>query len=76
MTMADNASKGFRAIEVEPRQNEQIEKAIKRFVKKVRADGIIQELRTRKEYRKPSVKRREKHLRALFNLACEENVER
>ena len=56
----------FRGIEVRPRPNEEPDKYIKRFLKKVRNDGILQEVFERRAYEKPSVKRRRKSARARF----------
>ena len=41
-------------------ENESVESAIKRFKRKCQKDGIIGELRKRKEYQKPSVRRKVK----------------
>ena len=43
---------------VRPRRNENIERAIKRFNKKVKKLGIIDEYRDNQRYMKPSEKRR------------------
>ena len=43
---------------VRPRRNEPIERAIKRFNKKVKKLGIIDEVKERRRYVKPSDKRR------------------
>lgn len=56
-----------RHLEVTPRNGESPERMIKRFTKKVRNDGILQELYQRRGYEKPSVKRRRKAARARFN---------
>lgn len=56
-----------RPLEVTPRQGENPERMIRRFMKKVRNDGIMQELYDRRGFDKPSVKRRRKKLRAMFN---------
>jgi|TARA_R110000824_G_scaffold181468_3_gene362282 small subunit ribosomal protein S21 len=45
-------------VKVSLRRNETIEKMIKRFSKKVRNEGIIDEVRERMYYEKPSAKRR------------------
>jgi len=62
----DDISSKFRGIEVKPRPNEDAERLIKRFSRKVRNDGILQEVYLRKGYDKPSVKRRKKAIRAAF----------
>ena len=45
---------------VKVRKGEDINKAIKRFKRKVEAEGIMRELKRRRYYLKPSVKKREK----------------
>ena len=64
----------FRGIEVRPRPNEEPDKYIKRFLKKVRNDGVLQEVFQRRAYEKPSVKRRRKSARARFLRQVEENI--
>lgn len=56
-----------RHIEVTPRKEESPERMIKRFMKKVRNEGILQELYQRRGYEKPSQKVRRKRARADFN---------
>ena len=41
-----------------PRKNESPERFIKRFIKKCKKIGIIDEVRDRKQYTKPSTKKR------------------
>jgi small subunit ribosomal protein S21 len=43
---------------VKPRRNEPIERVIKRFNKKVKKLGIIEEVKDRRRYVKPSERRR------------------
>ncbi len=45
---------------VEVRENEPLEKAIRRLKKKVEREGILKVVRARKHYEKPSVARRRK----------------
>lgn len=47
-------------IEITPRRNEQPERMIRRFTKKVKKEGILEEVRERKYYVKPSEERRKK----------------
>ena len=56
-------------VKVSLRRNETIEKMIKRFSKKVRAEGIIDEVRDRMFYEKPSAKRRRMKARRKKELA-------
>ncbi len=45
---------------VEVRENEPLEKALRRLKKKVEREGILKVVRARKHYEKPSVVRRRK----------------
>lgn len=65
---ADNELRGL-AVEV---RNGDVNKALRRFKKMVQEDGILQELRGREYFEKPSIKRakakkaaRARHLKAL-----------
>ena len=51
-------------VSVEKRHNEPFERMLKRFIKKVKKDGILEEVRDRRHYVKPSVKKRLKRIRA------------
>ena len=46
------------------KDGEPLEKALKRFKKKVEAAGILKDVRKREHYIKPSVRRKEKQLAA------------
>ena len=65
-------------VEVRPRKNESAERLIRRFTKKVKKEGVIEELRDRRYYEKPSTKRRkEKNRRKrLAQRAQEKNNKR
>lgn len=63
----------FKGVEVRPRGGEDSERLIKRFMKKVRNDGVLQEIYARRAYEKPSVKRRRKQSRARFLKKAEES---
>jgi len=47
-------------VEVTPRKNEDIERTLKRFIKKVKKESIIETVRERQYYEKPSVVKRKK----------------
>jgi|TARA_R100001015_G_C4571319_1_gene129335 small subunit ribosomal protein S21 len=51
-------------VEVKPRPNESQERMIRRFNKKVKKSGILDEIRERKYYEKPSKIKRLKKQRA------------
>lgn len=63
---------------VTARKNESGESLIKRFSRKVKKEGIIEEYKNRKYYEKPSVKKRRdklKRKRVLKKLFMEQNGE-
>lgn len=67
-------SEYFKGLEIKPRPNEEPDRYIKRFLKKVRNDGILQEVFLRRAYEKPSIKRRRKSARARFLKRIEEQA--
>ncbi len=48
------------------KENESIDKALKRFKKKFEKTGILKELRARTAFEKPSVTRRSQIIRAAY----------
>jgi small subunit ribosomal protein S21 len=46
--------------ETKVRKNESIDAALRRFKRTIARDGVLAELRKRKHYEKPSVKRKKK----------------
>ena len=56
-------------------RNGDIGKALKLFKKKVDQSNHIQELKDRREYKKPSVKKREQKNKLLYRLQKERKLE-
>jgi small subunit ribosomal protein S21 len=48
------------------KENESIDKALKRFKKKFEKTGVLKELRSRTSFEKPSVRRRGEIIRAAY----------
>ena len=59
-------------LNITPRRNENQERLIKRFIKKTKKLGIIEEIKDRKHYKKPSDKRRRAKQRAIARRKKEE----
>ena len=59
-------------IVVNVKENESIDKALKRFKKKFEKTGVLRELRSRTHYTKPSVKRREEIIKAAYRQKMQE----
>jgi small subunit ribosomal protein S21 len=53
-------------IVVNVKENESIDKALKRFKKKFERTGVLRELRRRQHFTKPSVERRDQVIRARY----------
>ena len=53
-------------IVVNVKENESIDKALKRFKKKFEKTGVLRELRSRTYFTKPSVKRRDEIIKAQY----------
>ncbi|MDR2362547.1 MAG: 30S ribosomal protein S21 [Prevotellaceae bacterium] len=51
---------------VQLKEGENIERALKKFKRKFEKTGIVRELRARKTFEKPSVKRRDVVKRAIY----------
>lgn len=54
------------------KEGENIERALKRFKRKFEKTGVIKELRERKKYTKPSIKRREQLKKAVYVQGLQE----
>jgi small subunit ribosomal protein S21 len=57
------------------KENESIDKALKRFKKKFEKTGILRELRLRQHYEKKSVRRRNEILRAIHRQKLQQEKE-
>ncbi len=53
-------------IVINVKENESIDKALKRFKKKFEKTGVLKELRSRTAFTKPSVKRRQEIIKASY----------
>ena len=53
-------------IVINVKENESIDRALKRFKKKFEKTGVLRELRGRQHFVKPSVQRREEVLKAAY----------
>ncbi|MEK6546798.1 MAG: 30S ribosomal protein S21 [Bacteroidota bacterium] len=56
------------------KENESIDKALKRFKKKFEKTGVVKELRRRSAFEKPSVDRRKEMIRAAYKQKTYGNI--
>ena len=57
---------------IKPRRNENQERLIKRFIKKTKRLGILEEIKDRRFYKKPSDKKRRARQKAIARRKKEE----
>lgn len=60
---------------IEVKDGEGIDKALKRYKRKFQDAGIMNQLRTRKEFKKPSVVRRSEILKAVYKESLKNKAE-
>lgn len=51
---------------VQLKEGDTLEKALKKFKKKFEKTGVVKELRERQKFTKPSVRRRQQKIRAVY----------
>lgn len=60
---------------IEVKNGETIDKALRRYKRKSRDTKVIKELRSRKQFTKPSVQRRAEKLKAIYKLQKQRNFD-
>lgn len=60
---------------IEVKNGETIDKALRRYKRKSRDTKVIRELRDRKQFTKPSVRRRAERLKAVYKLQKKRSME-
>ena len=60
---------------VQVKEGENIERALKKFKRKVEKTGVVKELRSRQAFEKPSVTNRKKMMKAVYVQQLRRNEE-
>ncbi|MFN3445803.1 MAG: 30S ribosomal protein S21 [Bacteroidia bacterium] len=60
---------------VNVKENESLDRALKKFKKKFEKTGVVKEMRERKEFTKPCVKNRFKRIRAAYKLHLQQEAQ-
>lgn len=60
---------------IEVKENESIDRALKRYKRKYRNAQVVKEIRRRQHYSKPSVKRRNELLKAMYREQKKREIE-
>ncbi|MCU0441192.1 MAG: 30S ribosomal protein S21 [Bacteroidia bacterium] len=55
-------------IYVNVKENESLDRALKKFKKKFEKTGVVKELRERQSFTKPCIKKRQQNIRASYKL--------
>ena len=63
-------------VEVQVREKESFERALRRFKKMWERAGILREIRLREAYEKPTLKRQRKHKESLRRVAKDKRMKR
>jgi small subunit ribosomal protein S21 len=58
------------------KEGENIDKALKKLKRKFEKTGVVRELRERQKFTKPSIKKREERLKAIYvqQMQTQENI--
>jgi len=57
------------------KEGESLEKSLKKFKKKFEKKGVVRELRDRQKFTKPSVRKREVKLKAIYRNQLQQDAE-
>jgi small subunit ribosomal protein S21 len=57
---------------VQIKEGDTIEKALKKYKKKFERTGVVKQLRSRKNFTKPSIRRREEIIKAIYKQKIQE----
>lgn len=60
---------------IEVKEGENIDRALKRYKRKFNETGVMKQLRSRREFTKPSVKRRNEVLKAKYKESVRKGAE-
>lgn len=60
---------------VNVKENESLDRALKKFKKKFEKTGVVKEMRARKEFTKPCIKNRQQRIRAAYKLHLQQTAE-
>lgn len=61
-------------IYINVKENESLDKALKKFKKKFEKTGVVKELRARQSFIKPCIKNRQQRIRAAYKLYLQQQA--
>ncbi len=67
VSLHSNKNKNIQMLIIPVKEGESIEKALKKFKRKVEKTGLIKSLRERQKFTKPSVERRDEIKKAIYS---------
>jgi small subunit ribosomal protein S21 len=57
------------------KENESLDRALKKFKKKFEKTGVVKEMRSRQAFTKPCVKQREQRIKAAYKLHLQQQAQ-
>lgn len=57
------------------KENESLDRALKKFKKKFEKTGVVKEMRARQAFTKPCVKQREQRIKAAYKLHLQQQAQ-
>jgi small subunit ribosomal protein S21 len=60
---------------IQVKEGDTIEKALKKYKKKFEKTGVVKELRERQKFTKPSVRKRETKIKAVYRQKLQQGTE-
>ncbi|MFY8022257.1 MAG: 30S ribosomal protein S21 [Bacteroidia bacterium] len=61
-------------IQINVKENESLDKALKKFKKKYEKTGVVKELRSRQQFIKPCITKRQQKIRAAYKLFLQQQA--
>jgi small subunit ribosomal protein S21 len=62
-------------LHINVKENESLDRALKKFKKKFEKTGVVKELRARQQFIKPCIKKRQQRIRAAYKLRMQQSAE-
>ncbi len=62
-------------LHINVKENESLDRALKKFKKKFEKTGVVKELRSRQQFTKPCIQKRQQRIRAAYKLQMQQSAE-
>jgi len=62
-------------LHINVKENESLDRALKKFKKKFEKTGVVKELRSRQQFTKPCIQKRQQKIRAAYKLHLQQEAQ-